>query len=68
MTVHDWLGFFLAVLVLLTIVPCALVDFEVIKRTSWLFSLCSTLLALTVGLAVAIALSYVGDFVRFLLK
>lgn len=68
MTVSDWLGFFLAVLVVSTIIPCAIVDFSVIKRTDWLFSLCSTMLALTTGLAVAIVMDRLIEFVRFLLK
>ena len=68
MTVRDWLGFFLAVLVLATFITPLLVDFNVFRRTDWMFSLSASFAAVATGLAVAIVMDRFIDFVRFLLK
>ena len=68
MTIRDWLGFFLAVLVLATFIPPLLMDFNVFRRTDWMVSLSASFAAVTAGLAVAIVMDRLIEFVRFLLK
>ena len=68
MTIRDWLGLFLAVLVLATFIPPLLMDFNVFRRTGWMLPLASSFAAVATGLAVSLVLDRLIEFVRFLLK